>query len=144
MMEADFRIKLAETDAEIVDCLPVMAELRGSSDTASFLQQVRSQQDTGYRLAFLSDGGSPLAVAGFRIAENLAWGKHMVVDDLVTRSDSRSKGCGATLLTWLETFAHDHGATQIHLDSGTQRTAAHRFYLREGFEIRSFHFSRKW
>ncbi len=35
------------------------------------------------------------------------------------------------------------GAEQFHLDSGTQREDAHRFYLREGLEVSSLHFSRK-
>jgi len=39
--------------------------------------------------------------------------------------------------------AHERGCGQVHLDSGVQRFAAHRFYLRNGFDIASHHFSVK-
>jgi GNAT superfamily N-acetyltransferase len=136
------KVELAESDAEILRCFPVMRNLRDLEDAESFLRRVRSQQRAGYRLAFLADGGTPLAVAGFRLAENLAWGHHLYVDDLVTLPEARSKGCGAALLAWLAGLARSAGAEQLHLDSGTARTDAHRFYRREGLEISGYHFKR--
>ena len=80
-------------------------------------------------------------IAGFVVGEKLAWGKHIYIDDLVTSADHRSTGVGKVLMEWFRTYAKDNGCTQIHLDSGVQRFAAHRFYLREGFDIASHHFS---
>ena len=136
------KIEFAESDADILACFPVMRHLRNLEDASSFLGRVRSQQLSGYRLAVLSDGGEPLAVAGFRLGENLAWGRHLYVDDLVTLPEARSRGCGAALLTWLAEFARSEGARQLHLDSGTERADAHRFYRREGLEVSGFHFKR--
>ena len=45
------------------------------------------------------------------------------------------------MMDWLKGHAREHGCGQIHLDSGIQRFPAHRFYLREGFNIASHHFS---
>lgn len=45
------------------------------------------------------------------------------------------------LVSWFKSHALATGCEQIHLDSGVQRFAAHRFYLREGFNIASHHFS---
>jgi GNAT superfamily N-acetyltransferase len=70
-----------------------------------------------------------------------AWGKHMYVDDLVTAERHRSTGAGARMMDWLKSYARAHGCRQLHLDSGVQRFGAHRFYLREGFNIGSHHFS---
>ena len=136
------KIHLAESDAAILACYPVMQSLRELADAASFLRRVRSQQDSGYHLAALSDGAGPIAVAGFRLNETLAWGHHLYVDDLVTLPEARSKGCGTALLTWLAEFARSKGAHQLHLDSGIQREDAHRFYRREGLEVSSLHFNR--
>ena len=136
------KVEFAESDADILACFPVMRHLRNLEDASSFLGRVRSQQLSGYRLAVLSDGGEPLAVAGFRLGENLAWGRHLYVDDLVTLPEARSRGCGAALLTWLAEFARSEGARQLHLDSGTERADAHRFYRREGLEVSGFHFKR--
>jgi len=136
------KIELTESDAEVLACFPVMLHLRDLRDASAFLHRVRDQERSGYRLAALRDGGEPLAVAGFRLGENLAWGKHLYIDDLVTLPAVRSKGCGTALLAWLSEFAASEGAQQLHLDSGTERVDAHRFYQREGLEISSFHFKR--
>jgi len=136
------KIELAESDDAILACFPVMRHLRDLGDPAAFLRRVREQQRSGFRLAALRDGGEPVAVAGFRFGENLAWGCFLYVDDLVTLPDARSRGYGAALLTWLADFGRAHGAGQLHLDSGKQRTDAHRFYQREGLEASSIHFKR--
>ena len=136
------KIDLAESDEDIVSCFPVMRHLRELQDATSFLRRVRSQQGSGYQLAALRDGGDPVAVAGFRLGESLAWGRYLYVDDLVTLPGARSRGYGAALLAWLAEFGGTRGVGQLHLDSGKQRAAAHRFYEREGLEGSSIHFKR--
>ena len=136
------QIDLAETDEDIRACFPVIRHLRDVEDATSFLRRVRSQQRSGYHLAALRDGAGPVAVAGFRFGENLAWGHHLYVDDLVTLPEARSRRYGAALLAWLVEFGRARGARQLHLDSGKQRTDAHRFYEREGLEASSLHFRR--
>ena len=135
-------IDLAETDEDILACFPVIRHLRELQDATSFLRRVRSQQLSGYQLAALREGGDPLAVAGFRLGESLAWGRHLYVDDLVTLPEARSRGYGAALLAWLAEFGRARGVGQLHLDSGKQREDAHRFYEREGLEGSSIHFKR--
>lgn len=134
-------IRLATTDEDIAACAPVMRELRPELDPAAFVPRVRRLQQAGYHLARLAEDGRPVAVAGFRMGENLAWGHFLYVDDLVTAASARSRGYGKALLQWLADFARRHGCSQMHLDSGTHRKDAHRFYLREGMTLASFHFS---
>ena len=134
-------IRLAASDADIEACGAVMRELRPHIEAADFLGRVRYQQQHGYHLAMLTRGDMVLAVAGFRFLENLAWGKQLYVDDLVTARTARSGGHGAALLSWLRSHARTHGCHMLHLDSGVQRHDAHRFYEREGMTRASYHFS---
>jgi GNAT superfamily N-acetyltransferase len=136
-------IRLAKTDAEIAACHAVMRELRPHVAEGDFVARVRRQERSGYRLAYLERAGRPRAAAGFRLGETLAWGRFLYVDDLVTLADERSRGHGAALLRWLEDLARAEGCAEFHLDSGVQRTDAHRFYRREGLDVTSYHFSRK-
>lgn len=134
-------VQLAETDADIHRCFPVIAELRPHLVEAQFVGRVRRQQgESGFQLAFVEDGGVK-SVAGFRVAEFLAWGKILYVDDLISTSAERSKGHGKLLLDWLVARARADGCAQFHLDSGVQRFDAHRFYLRERMIISAHHFS---
>jgi len=134
------RPRIATTDAEIAACFPVMHELRPHLEERAFVARIRVQQSQGYELAYIEEQGEPLATAGFRIGENLAWGRFLYVDDLVTTAEHRSKGYGALLLRWLCDLAKERGCSELHLDSGVQRTDAHRFYEREGMELSSFHY----
>src|SRR4029453_13746487 len=135
-------VDLAESDEDILACFSVIRHLRDLQDATSSLRRVRSQQLSGYQLVALRDGRDPVAVAGFRLGESLAWGRHLYVDDLVTLPEARGRGYGAALLAWLAEFGRVQGAVQLHLDSGKQRADAHRFYEREGFEQSSLHFKR--
>ena len=136
-------VQIAETPAEISACYAVMAQLRPQYAQSEFMAQVQRQMNDGYRLASLSADGTVQAVAGFRLLENLAWGRFLYVDDLVTDQNSRSQGHGKTLLAWLTEHARHLGCAQLHLDSGAHRKDAHRFYLREGMENAGFHFVTK-
>jgi len=106
-----------------------------------FLPLVRSMQADGYRLACIRDGGRVVAVAGYRFGTNLFAGRHLYVDDLVTADSERSRGFGRELLAWLRALAVENDCDVLHLDSGVQRKRAHAFYLREGMEQSSLHFS---
>jgi GNAT superfamily N-acetyltransferase len=131
----------AGTDAEIARCFPVMRELRTHhTDEAVFVAQVKRQMSNGYRLTALEEGNEVRAVAGWRISENLPWGRFLYVDDLVTHAADRSHGHGGELLDWLVAEARREGCAQFHLDSGVQRFGAHRFYLVHGLDITSHHF----
>jgi GNAT superfamily N-acetyltransferase len=139
----DVRIALAVEDDEILNCYPVMSELRPHVSAEDFLPRVRRQMESaGYKLAYVSDG-EVKAVAGFRISECLAWGAFMYVDDLVSKEGERSKGYGGQLFDWLVEYARGEGCDQFHLDSGVQRFAAHRFYLTKRMSIEAHHFGLK-
>jgi GNAT superfamily N-acetyltransferase len=138
-------IKLATSIVEIEQCFPVMSQLRPHLIADSFAQQVQEQMQTGYHLAYVYDDQDDqvAGVAGFNIGNNLAWGKYLYVADLVVNEGKRSQGYGEMLFTWLIKYAQDRNCQQLHLDSGVQRFAAHRFYLRHKMRISSHHFSLK-
>jgi GNAT superfamily N-acetyltransferase len=142
---SDFEVKEALTDAEIARVYPVMRELRPHvASAAEFLERVRRQQkQSGWRLICVEDAGVPVAVAGFRISEWLAWGKALYVDDLICLESHRGQGFAEALMHWMEELARKEGCAEFHLDSGTHRLAAHRFYHRLKLGIASFHFQKK-
>ena len=135
-------IRLAESDSDIAACSPIMRQLRRQIPNDRFLERIRSQESHGYQLAMASLPAGIVAVAGFRISLNLAWDRFLYVDDLVTAQRHRSRGYGGALLEWLSNYGRDAGCAQIHLDSGLQRTDAHRFYRHAGMDATGYHFAR--
>lgn len=133
-------IHVADTDGAIARCAPVMRQLRPHVPEAGFVDRVRRQQAGGYHLAYLDDGRRVVAVAGYRVMENLYSGRVLYVDDLVTDEAARSTGCGRQLFEWLVDQARQAGCLTLELDSGVQRFDAHRFYLTQRMVIASHHF----
>ena len=137
-------VKEAFAEANIRRCYPVMRELRPQiASEDEFVAQVKRQQgQAAYRLIYAEEAGEPVACAGFRVSEWLAWGKALYVDDLICLPAHRSKGFAAALMRRMEAQARAEGCAQLHLDSGTHRLTAHRFYHRLQLAITSFHFAK--
>lgn len=129
-----------DNDEAIQRCYTVMAQLRPHLTEQEFVTRVKQQMQEAYQLACVLNDDEVVAVAGFRLSNNLAWGRFMYVDDLVTDEKERSKAYGKQLLGWLADYAKDNGCEQLHLDSGVQRHAAHRFYLTNRMKISGYHF----
>lgn len=137
-----FEIREATTDSDFARVYPVMRELRPHIKTeAEFVDRAqRQRKHENWRLIYVEDAGRPVAAAGFRISEWLAWGKSLYIDDLICLESHRGKGFAEALMRWMEDHARAQGCAQVHLDSGTHRLAAHRFYHRLKLAITSFHF----
>lgn len=130
------------TTEEIQACFNVLVQLRPHIKETEFLSLIQSQFRNGYQLAAIILDGRTVAVAGFHIGENLAWGKYLYVEDLITEEKQRSTGLGKMFLNWLHDVARKNSCNQLHLDSGIQRKDAHRFYEREGMMFASQHYVR--
>jgi GNAT superfamily N-acetyltransferase len=109
------------------------------ADYAGKMQRVFAQ---GGRMVVATEADAVLGVAVWRCYENTHQGLQVYVDDLVTDELQRSRGVGHALIEWLSARSRMLSATALTLDSGTQRREAHRFYLRERFDITSFHFNK--
>lgn len=131
-------------DADLKATYPVMKQLRTHLSEQEYVERAKRQQSKGgYIVAALEDEGQIRCVAGYRISECLSWGKFLYVDDLVSDQNARSKNYGKQMMDWLLAEARQNGCQELHLDSGVQRHAAHRFYLRERMDISCFHFALK-
>jgi GNAT superfamily N-acetyltransferase len=124
------------------DVLPVLRELRHRLTAASFAAVYDQGYPQGLRFTAAYLDGRCVGVAGWRIVANTSTLRKLYVDDLVTTESARSQGVGRELLTELARRAQTAGCSVLDLDSGVQRPDAHRFYMREGLTISSFHFAR--
>jgi GNAT superfamily N-acetyltransferase len=132
-------IALAQTAAETDACFDAFHALRPHLTRETFAAQVQRQQAQGYQVLAYRRAGQVSSVAGFRMAEFLAWGKVLYIDDLSTLPHERAQGGGSALLDWLIHHATAAHCAAVHLDTGYARHAAHRLYLRKGFELSSHH-----
>jgi GNAT superfamily N-acetyltransferase len=142
MHATDKVVRFAETDEEIDGCYGVMSQLRPHLSREEFLAQVKRQiEASGFQLIYLEDEGEVKAVAGIRIAEWLARGMSMDLEDLVATESDRSKGYGGQLLEWLFDYGRERGCTEVRLVSHVTRFRAHQFYLKKKMILDGHFFS---
>ena len=123
----------------LVRAEPVHRQLR-SGLPADYAGRLRVVFANGGRMCVATEGSAVRGVALWRVIENTYEGRRLYVDDLVSDEAHRSRGIGRALLQHLERRAQDLQCDVLALDSGTQRTEAHRFYFRQGLVIPAFCF----
>ena len=123
------------SEAELREVLPVLREPRGGLGEQRYGELLAEMVPAGYRLFALREGGAVAAVAGVQVLNNLYYGRHVYVYDLVATAGARSKGCGEKLLAHVEELARAEGCSFVALACGRERTGALRFYEeRMGYE----------
>lgn len=137
----EVKIKIAENDDELKKCYPVMQQLRPNIHPDEFLRKTRHQKQLfSYNIVYLTVDDEVASVAGFRITENLGYGKFLFIDEFITDKNKRSLKYGDKLFDWLTAFAKSLSCNEVQLDAGVMRHDAHRFYLRKRMKITSHHF----
>jgi len=137
-----FRLSLVQNEQDYLACFEVMRELRPHlTDAATFAAQVRRQSPQGYRLLAAWQDEQVKGLAGYRVQENLLYGRFLYIDDLVAASDSRGLGVGGRLIDALREEARRQGCAHFVLDTALGNALGQRFYFRQGLLARGMHFS---
>ena len=133
-------IHIAQDEASIRRCWSVFHELRPHLESEDeFIERWRKQSNEGYEIAYVENGNTVVAAAGYRFLNTMAWGHILYLDDLVATQTSHRTGLGTLLLQYVQSKARERGCDAVHLDTGYQRHLAHRAYLRNGFHIHCHH-----
>lgn len=133
--EVGLVFRQADSREELAECWPVLRELRPQLETLEvLLDYVARQIPCGYRILAARLNGEVVGVAGWRVQENLIFGRHVYVDDLIVSERLRGRTVGAGLLTWLRAQCGELGVGVLVLDTAETNHAAHRFYEREGLQ----------
>ncbi len=88
------------------------------------------------------EDGRAIALSGYWIGHKIYCGRYLEVDNFVVDGPHRSRGIGQLLLDRLIDHAREEGCAHLMLDAYLENSAAHRFYERNGFAKRGFHFMR--
>lgn len=143
MSNSPAMLRHADTQEALRACYAVMKQLRPHLQSeAEFLERVARQAAEGYRVLAEWQGDQPVALAGYRLQENLVYGKFLYVDDLITTEAARGSRCGARLLDALSDIAAQSGCVRLTLDTGLANALAQRFYFRQGLLTSSMRFGK--
>ena len=133
-------IQFAHTSEDISKCWDAIFALRPHLEKADFVALIQEMQTTGYHLAFIEKDSKAAGAIGYRYLHFLYCDKHIYIDDLTTLPEYRGHGIAGALLDFVAEEAHQKGIKTVTLDSGHQRSDAHRLYLNKGYKIAAHHF----
>lgn len=135
-------LRTVAEEGDVRRCFPLIAQLRPHLvSEAEFVARWRRQTASGYRLVAIFEERQAIALAGFRVQENLVHGRFLYVDDLVTDNARRSGGYGERLMQHMREQAHELGCSKLVLDTPLSNALGHRFYFRCGLLATALRFT---
>ena len=121
----------------------LMKQLTKKLKKSHYKHMLKDMLAHGYRMAGVFEEGKCVGLSGFWISTKIYSGKYVELDNVVMDEKHRSKGIGKMLSDWIIAEAKKQGCKTAMLDAYVENSAGHKFYLREGYRIRGFHFIKK-
>jgi len=119
----------------------LILQLNPAMTLERYEELLRIMLQNGYRMVGVFDNSDNcIGLSGFWVNAKLYSGKYLEVDNFVVDALYRSQQLGKILSDWMLQEAMRLQCDTVMLDAYTSNHAAHRFYFREGFHIKSYHF----
>jgi GNAT superfamily N-acetyltransferase len=132
-----------DSDKEWSQAADVLTALRPNLDRNQFVADRHRLTAEGYRLIAVKMDGAIVAIVSYVITPHPVYYRELQIHDMATSRPYQSKGFGSMLLAELEKIAKDSNCGRCYVNSRADRTAAHRFYEKNGYESYSTGFVKK-
>ena len=125
---------------EMLKNLPVLQYLYPSLTLSEYSSELDLMLPHNYGQVGVFEGDICLGLSGFWIGTKLWCGKYLELDNIVVSKTQRSQGIGKLMFDFLHKKALENECTMLSLDSYTTNFNAHKFFYKEGFAPKGFHF----
>ena len=130
----------------VEDMLPLwrlITQLTPDLSEASYEALLRDMVPHNYHQVAAFEGEACIGLSGYWIGHKLYSGKYMEIDNFVVDQAHRGNRVGEQLVQWMEEEARREGCSLLMLDAYVENFKAHRFYYRNGFHARGFHYLKR-
>lgn len=110
------------------------AELGYPADVAEMERRILGLNSAGQSVIVACVNEDVVAWINMAATQHLQSGPYAEIGGLVVTAAHRNQGIGARLVRAAEEWARERGLDRVVVRSRSTREAAHRFYLREGYE----------
>jgi GNAT superfamily N-acetyltransferase len=126
---------------EMLEHLDILQELYPTLTEQEYYELLTEMlPNNNYGQVAVFDEGKCVGLSGYWIGTKLWCGKYLELDNVIVKSDARSKGVGQIISAYLEEKAARHHCTIQVLDAYRTNDKAHKFYTQQGFEPVGIHF----
>jgi GNAT superfamily N-acetyltransferase len=126
--------------ADFTPAYRLLNQLNPGLTKAQFTSRLPKMLAQGYRCIAYEEKDKYLGLCGFWQGTRFWCGDFIDLDNVVVDEKARNKGIGKKLVDWVEKEAKRLKCDQLGLDCYVTHHDAHRFYLREKFIIKGYHF----
>jgi GNAT superfamily N-acetyltransferase len=120
-------------DARVVaELVGQLSYKRTAEDVVAWISSVRPEMQAAFVACVADEVVGWIEVA---IERRLQYAPLALIGGLVVREGMRSLGIGRRLCEEAERWGVERGAGTVRVTSRSTRAAAHRFYLRDGYEL---------
>jgi GNAT superfamily N-acetyltransferase len=135
-----FEISEIKGKKNILECYPLIKQLTPELSQKDMRTYLELMLPMGYRMFGVYEGKKLVGCTGIWTGAKFYCGKYLEIDNFILDKKYRSKGIGKLLTDYIDKLAKKEKCKVIMLDAYTTNHASHKFYLREGFIIKGYHF----
>lgn len=139
-MDSNIEIRRITEIDEMLQQFHLIRILNPKMEFERYAQLLQQMITYNYQMVGVFLEGKCVGLSGFWVGTKLYSGKYLEIDNFVIDEQYRSQRLGKLLVDWLTTEATRQHCETMMLDAYVVNHAAHKFYLREGFVIKGFHF----
>jgi GNAT superfamily N-acetyltransferase len=136
--------QLLQTFEERIQVYELYTQLNPNLSRDEFESRMKAiMHEKGYQLLGMFLGEKLVGISGFWLATKLYCGKYMEPDNVVVDENHRSAGLGEKLQQELEQIARKNNCNVMMLDAYLTNEPGHKFYERNGYQKKGYHFIKK-
>lgn len=141
-MNSAVSIRLLEQN-EMPLILSLVQLLNPDLDMSILENRLNKMIQKGYLCAGLFYDNELAGICGLWHLEKFYAGTHIEPDNVIIDPRYRGMGLGKRLFEWIDDYAAKNACETIELNCYVGNSAAHRFWMNEGYKILGFHFQKK-
>ena len=134
------KIKELKTKEELLTAYPLLTNLYPNLTHLEYDKQLEVMLPHNYSMLAVYEENEIIGLSGIWVGHKLWCGKYMELDNVVVAESFRSQGVGAMLFDYAKKLASQKECSSIGLDAFTYNHAAHKFFYKEDFIVKGYHF----
>ena len=133
-------IKELESKDEMLECLRILNEVYPSLTKEDYSTELDLMLKNDYGQVGVFENDLCIGLTGYWIGTKLWCGRYMELDNVVISENHRGQGVGELLFEHMEQKAKECNCNMLALDSYTDNFKAHKFFYKQNYKPRGFHF----
>ena len=133
-------LKELKSKEEMLQAYDIMLEVYPTLTLEEYSNELDVMTPHNYGQIAVIENGEIIGLTGYWLGSKLWCGRYLELDNVVVSKNHQKKGIGKMLFDYAKEKAEEHDCTMLALDSYSDNFEAHKFFYKQDFVPRGFHF----